>query len=156
MLAPLLILLVGVAACSDPDQVAAEDHQAIEHLLEDYLPRLSQAYRTGNLEVLRGVAAEKEIASLFRRIGELANSEGRTVVPTLQSFEVEEVTIWNHSNAFVTTLEVWDLQVLATGSEKLLSEAIGQRNRVRYQLKRRDQGWQVLYRGIEATFETGG
>jgi len=149
----LFLALLVTVSCEKTDAVDPEDEAAITQLLADYLPRLGSAYAEGNLEILQGLAAEKEIARLHKTIGDLMNQEGRVVVPTLQSFNVEKITIWNYANAFVTTLEVWDLKVLAAGSEQELSRVEGQRNRVRYQLKRRDEGWQVLYRAIETTFE---
>lgn len=142
-----------VAGCENTEEVTPEDEAAIEALLADYLPKMASAYADGDLEVLRGLAAEKEIATLYKRINDLMNQEGRVVVPTLQSFEIEQITIWNYSNAFVTTLEVWDLEVLAAGTDQRLSGVEGQRNRVTYQLKRRDEGWEVLYRAIQTTFE---
>ena len=108
--------LLAISGCQDINKVSPEDETAIEQLLADYLPKMARAYATGDLEVLRGIAAEKEIATLYKRIGDLMNNEGRVVEPTLLSFEVEQITIWNYANAFVTTLEVWDLKVLASGS----------------------------------------
>ena len=61
---------------------------------------------------------------------------------------IEKVTIFQHANAAVTTLEVWDVRSYALGSRTLLSEVIDQRNRVRYQLKRKEHGWVVLYREL--------
>ena len=142
-----------LTACSDPNVVNPDDEASIEELLGRYLPKLSEAYATGDVEVLRDVAAEKELAGLVKRISDLQNEESRTVVPSLRSFDIEQVTIWNHSNAFVTTLEVWDLTVMASGTDHVLSEVEGQRNRVKYQLKRREDTWQVLHRAIETTFD---
>ncbi|REJ82144.1 MAG: hypothetical protein DWQ36_21650 [Acidobacteria bacterium] len=150
-------VLLGVLAggCSE-ERAAADleaDKAAIEAMMREYLPRLGEAYETGNIEVLRDYAAEKEMASLLKRIGEFMEQENRVIAPTLQSFTVEDVEIWNYANAFVTTLEVWDVRVLASGTDQVLSQSLGQRNRVKYQLKRRDSGWQVLHRNIETTLE---
>ena len=79
--------------------------------------------------------------------------ESRTLRPTLQSFEIERVDVWRYSNAAVTTLEVWDIQSLASGTEQVLSSATD-RYRVRYQFKRRDEGWMVIDRRIEYQFES--
>lgn len=153
----LVVLVLVLAAfgfgCQDTENVSPEDEAAIEQLLTEYLPKMASAYATGELEVLRGLAAEKEMATLYKRINDLMNNEGRVVVPTLDSFEIEQITIWNYANAFVTTLEVWNLEVQAAGSEQVLSSVEGQRNRVTYQLKRREDRWQVLYRAIQTTFE---
>lgn len=146
-----LLLLLAVS-CIAGESLPPADEAAIGAAMEEYLPRLATAYATGDLEVLRGVAAEKEIAGLEKRIRDLL-AEGRIVEPTFKSVQVEQIDIWSHSNAFVTTLEVWDLAVYASGSHRLLSQELGQRNRVKYQLKRQDDGWRVLYREIETTFD---
>jgi hypothetical protein len=147
-----LLLPFAVSACGEAPAVSPEDQVAIATLLGNYLPRLADAYRSGDLTILEGLASEKEIAELDKRISDLA-AEGRDVRPTFESFDIEDVTVWSHSNAFVTTIEVWDLRVYASGTDQLLSEVDDQRNRVKYQLKRREDGWQVLYRQIVTTFE---
>ncbi|MEM9408214.1 MAG: transposase [Acidobacteriota bacterium] len=101
---------------------------------------------------LEDFAVEKEIASVRKRVNDLALG-GRDLRPELVSVEVEDITVWNHSNAFVTTLEIWNLHIYATGTETVLSEELGQRNRVKYQIKRREEGWQVLYRTLDTTFD---
>ena len=70
-------------------------------------------------------------------------------MPTFRQVTVEDVNVWNYSNAFVTTLEVWDLQILAVGTEEVLAEELAQRNRVKYQLKREEDHWRVLFRTIQ-------
>lgn len=147
-----LLLTLALGSCGDTETVSPEDEIAIASLLGAYLPRLADAYRTGNLGILEDLASEKEIAELDKRISDLAE-QGRDVRPTLESFDIEDVTIWSYSNAFVTTIEVWDLEVFATGTDRLLSEVEDQRSRVKYQLKRRDEGWLVLYRQIVTTFD---
>lgn len=155
LVALLTLWCWALLACggASEEEVSAADRAEIRDLLERYLPKLGEAYETGNLEVLRDVAAEKEIASLYKRINDLMEQEGRVVHPKLVSFEIEDITVWNYSNAFVTTLEVWDLAVLASGTDQVTSRVEGQRSRVKYQVKRRDDDWQVLYRTVVATFE---
>ena len=62
---------------------------------------------------------------------------------------IEDVNVWNYSNAYATTHEVWDLVVYATGSEQILAEEYEQPNRVKYQLKREGDKWHVLFRTIQ-------
>ena len=62
---------------------------------------------------------------------------------------IEDVRIWNYSNAYVTTLEVWDLVVYATGSDQVLASEYEQPNRVKYQLKREGDSWRILFREIQ-------
>lgn len=150
-LGSLLPLLVAIA-CGSPGGDAAAERQAIQELLEVYLPRLAQSYATGDLEPLREFAAEREVATVEKRLLEVA-AQGRTLEPELRSVVVEEVEIWRHSNAYATTLEEWDLRLYAGESRTLLSEVLAQRNRVKYQLKRDEGRWRVLYRQIEKTFE---
>lgn len=150
----LMLLLLTVSGCSgSPEQNLAADKASIEAMMQEYLPLLGEAYESGNIEILRPYAAEKEMASLLKRIGEFMEQEGRVIRATLKSFTVENVEVWNYANAFVTTLEVWDVEVLASGTDQVLSQSLDQRNRVKYQLKRRDEGWTVLHRQIEATLE---
>ena len=98
------------------------------------------------------VRAAKEIATLRKRVNDLALG-GRDLRPELVSLEIEDIVVWNYSNAFVTTIEVWNLRIFASGTTTVLSEVMAQRNRVKYQIKRREVGWQVLYRTLDSTFE---
>lgn len=145
------LLTVGLAGCG-AEKVTDEDRQQLEATLREYLPLLSEAYDSGNIEPLRGLAAEREMARIHKRVSELAD-EGKVVEPTFRQLTVEDVQIWNHSNAFVTTVEVWDLRVFPIGSSTVLSEELNQSNRVKYQLKREGGEWQVLARELEQTLE---
>ena len=145
-----MLLLLGCAT-GDAPEVSVADRTAIRDLLEGYLPVMAEAYDTGRFEELEPFAVEKEIAALRKRINDLALG-GRDLRPILRSLEIEDITIWNYSNAFVTTVEVWDLRIFATGTDTVLSEVEAQRSRVKYQVKRRDEGWQVLYRTLDTTF----
>ena len=140
---------------ADGEALGVQDHVALGQVevdgpagqaaLELYLPRLGQAYATGDLEPLEGLAAQKEIAAIAKRISDLAE-QGRVIEPTFRQMTIEEVKVFNYANAYVTTVEVWDLRSLATGSRQQLAEDIGQSNRVKYQLKREGDRWKVLFR----------
>ena len=152
---PILLLLAALtgAGCQrfgEAQEAAVRGE--IERDLTSYLTRLSEAYTRQEPERLREVAVEKEISGVARRLDDLAR-EGRRLEATLREMTVEETEIWNYSNAFVTTVEVWDLRVFPMGSETLLSESLGQKNRVQYQLKKEDGQWWVLFRQIKETFE---
>lgn len=140
----------GLVACGEtgPDGASEADRQAIEAVLADYLPKLGAAYSTGDFEPLASGAVPKEIETVRRRVHELETGESRTLRPTLLSFEIERVDVWRYSNAAVTTLEVWNIESLASGTEHVLSSGTD-RYRVRYQFKRRDEGWMVIDRRIE-------
>lgn len=148
-LALLLAALAAVAAGCSPSAAQMEgDRDAVRELLEAYLPALSAAYATGDVSSLRGLAAEKEVLATEKRIVDIAR-EGRVVHPAFKDLTIEKLDVYQHSNAYVTTVERWDLQVFAAGSDRLLSEERDQVNRVRYQLKRNDDGsWRVLFREL--------
>ena len=146
----VLLLLPLFSGCSEGtfqvDEEAAK--QELQETLEQYLPLLAEAYAGGDLEPLRPWAAEKEMARIYKRVEELA-AQGRTLVPTFRQVTVEELNVWNYSNAYATTLEVWDLEVYASGTEEILSQEYEQSNRVKYQFKRDDDRWRVLFRTIQ-------
>ena len=143
--------MLGLAGCESDRTASPEDEAAVLAMLEEYLPRLALAYSSGEGSVLEGFAAQKEIAGVKGRIRNLLN-ESREIHPTFKSVLLEDVKVWRHVNAYATTLEVWDLRVVAEGTDTVLSEVYNQSNRVRYQLKRRDNSWVVLFRQIEDTF----
>jgi hypothetical protein len=140
-----LLLLLALAACASSEEQERVDTESIAAALEVYLPRLGRAYATGDLAPLEGLAAQKEIAAIEKRIHDLAE-QGRILEATFRGLTIEEATIFNYANAYVTTVEVWDLRSLATGSREQLAEETGQRNRVKYQLKREGDSWRVLFR----------
>lgn len=141
----LAALLLVAAGCSSAEERQKVDTEAIAAALEVYLPLLGQAYATGDLAPLEGLAAQKEIAAIEKRISDLAD-QGRILEPTFRSLTIEEAKVFNYANAYVTTVEVWDLRSLALGSRQKLAEDLGQSNRVKYQLKREGERWKVLFR----------
>ncbi len=145
---PAAFLLSLAAACATPAQQEARARQEIQAHLEAYLPRLAESYASGEPAGLGGLAAAKEIAGVEKRISDLA-FEGRRLQPAFRGLVLESVEVWNYSNAYATTLETWDLRIYATGSERLLSERIGEKSRVKYQLKRDEGRWLVLFRAVE-------
>ena len=80
--------------------------------------------------------------------------QGKVYEPEFKELVVEHVRQWKHSNAFVTTVEVWDVRSYALGSRVLLSDVTNQRNRVKYQLKLKDHGWVILYRELDQTLSS--
>lgn len=144
-LAVIAVLMVaGCTSEQERTQVAKEEIRAV--LADGYLPRLAEIYAGADPQILEGWAAQKEIAGIAKRVQELAE-QGRSLEPELRAVTLEEVNVWSHSNAYVSTLEEWDLRVYNTGTRALLSEELGQHDRVKYQLKRTDTGdWIVLFR----------
>ena len=145
LLAASLLVLLG---CGPSARQQQDDRQSIERDLETYLPLLGEAYATGDPELLRGGAALKEMARIEKRIREMT-LQGRVLAPSFQQLTIEDINVWNYANAYVTTLEVWDVRVLASGTGTVLAQEIAQSRRVKYQLKRGQGRWRVLYRAIQ-------
>lgn len=139
----------GGMASSDPEV----DREELQATLEAYLPKLAEAYETWDASVLEEFAVPKEVATVQHNLN-LLKQEGRHLRPNFKQVTVEDFKVWNHSNAFVTTFEIWDLRVYALGTDTLTSEAIGQRNRVKYQMKRVEDDWKVLLRQIEPAIQS--
>ncbi len=142
LLAALALLLT---ACQASVEEQAIDRQQVLETLKDYLGLLSEGYSTGDLEPMRRLAAEKEVATVAKLVGDYA-AKGMRIEAQLKEITLEDLTVWSANNAYATTVEVWDLRKRDVGTDRLLSEALGRRHRVKYQLKRRPDGWQVLYR----------
>ena len=144
-----LLLALSLAACSAGDgSVSAEDRNQIREVLEAYVIQLADAYAENRFDSLAGLAAEKEIARVEKRIRDLA-AEGWVLEPTFRQLTMENVEIWGYANAFVTTFEVWDERLFISGTRQLAREGIGRSYRVKYQLKREDDRWQILFRTIQ-------
>jgi hypothetical protein len=142
----LLAAWVAAGVACGPSAAQQEaDRKAILALLDAYLPALAHTYVTGDSEGLHGLAAEKEVLAAEKLVLEQAK-EGVVIEPTFKDLTVERLDVYQHSNAYVTTLEHWDLRKVVAGSGRLLGEYPDQTYRVRYQLKRTDDGWKVLYR----------
>ncbi len=152
LLTLLLLAALPGAGCGEPGSDPQVDRQEIEAVLRDYLPRLGRAYGERDTSVLEGFAVPKEMARISLRTEELADT-GRVYEPGLKEVTVEDVSVWNYSNAFVTTLEVWDVRSFTLGTHLLVNESLGQRNRVKYQMKRKEGSWVILYRELDQTFE---
>ncbi len=150
-----IVLAGGLGGCAEagPDGASDEDREAIEIVLADYLPKLGDAYANGDFDALASGAVPKEIATVRKRVHDLEMEASRTLRPMLKSFEIERIDVWRYSNAAVTTIEVWDIDSLVSGTDRLLSSGTD-RYRVRYQFKRRDEGWMVIDRRIEHQFES--
>lgn len=148
----LSCLLSGLVACGDSVEEEAVDRQEIEAFLTAYLPKLGDAYAQRDSTLLEGMAVPKEMSKIEVRVRELTD-QGRIFEPRFKSLVVEDVSVWNYSNAFVTTFEVWDLRSFSLGARVPMSESLDQGNRVKYQLKRRDDSWVVLYRELDQTYD---
>ncbi len=140
-------LFLALPSCG-PEVLTEEDRLAITSTLEAYIPALAEGYTSGNLEPLKEFAAEREVARVYSRVAELAE-EGKFLEATYRQMTVEQILVWGHANAAVTTLEVWDLRVYTSGSQVLLGEELDQSNRVKYQLKKRGKRWEILMRELE-------
>lgn len=143
----VILVVALVSGCSSAADDSAAAKPDIEALLEAYLPKLAVAYAEDDAQAVEGLAAAREIAAIEKRLRDI-EFEGRRLQPTFQSVTVEEVQVWGYANAYVTTQELWDIRTYSTGSDQMLTEQIGVRNRVKYQLKKIDGNWTVLFRTI--------
>ena len=151
-----LLPLAPLAACGPSGEEVQADREAILELLETYNERLSQAYAFADPEALEGIAATREINNVRSNIARLS-AEGRRIVSELEELTIEELNHYQASNAYVQTFEVWDIQVQAVGSDEVISRDPEQRSRVRYQVKREDGEWTVVWRQrIDDAGEPGG
>lgn len=151
----LLILLASTfVACGGEKRGGAEiDEAVIRSSLEHYLPILGLAYASGDTTPLNTYAAEREVATVAKRIKDV-RVRGERLEPTFHSLTIENITAWGYANAYVTTLEVWDIRLFASHGENPVAETLEQRSRVKYQLKWEDDHWIVLYRELVQTFES--
>ena len=141
------LLAAGFVGCGGAEEQQAADWESIEQALEAYLPKLAEAYAGGDASVLEGLAAPKEVARIDKRIDEL-EAAGRTLEPEFLDLTVEKVDVWGYANAFVNTVEIWNIRSYATGTHALVGEDLAKSNRVKYQFKREGDQWMVLYRTI--------
>jgi hypothetical protein len=150
----LLVLLISVlTACGGDRRGGSEiDKTEIRATLEQYLPIMAAAYASGDVAPLNTYAAEREVATVQKRIKEV-RVRGERLEPTFRSLTIEKVTAWGYSNAYATTLEVWDLRLYASHGENPVVETLEQRSRVKYQLRREDDHWIVLYRELIQAFD---
>ncbi|MCZ6726201.1 MAG: IMS domain-containing protein [Acidobacteria bacterium] len=144
----VLGLTLPLLGCGRSARQEERDATSIEAMLEQYLPLLARVYADGDIELLRPYAVEKELARMHALVQDLAD-QGRYLAPEFKSVTVEKTHVWNNSNAFVSTLEVWNVRLLVLGRDELLAEDLDKNYRVKYQLKRSKTGWRILFRAIQ-------
>lgn len=145
LLLPLLAALVlGAGACtsSDPEQVQ-EASEEIRATLMEYLPKMAEAYRTGNVEPLEPYTTQKERAILKKSIRE-HRAAGREMDTELLELTVEDLNLQRGRKAYVITAELWAVTTYAVGTEQVLGQDPRQASRVRYQLNKVDGDW-IIY-----------
>jgi hypothetical protein len=149
-----LLLAAGLlTGCGRSAEDIEVDRQEIEDFLRIYLPKLGEAYAQRDAALLEGLAVPKEMSRIELRTRELTE-RGQVYEPTFQEVTVESVSVWNHSNALITTFEVWDVRSFTLGTHLQVTESLGQKNRVKYQLKREGDSWLVLYRELAETIDS--
>jgi len=147
-----LLLLLSLTACGPSAERRATEEPRIEAAVRAYLVAMAEAYRTEDASRLAGVATQREVSGLERRLQDLG-AEGRRLEVALDDLVIEEINQYNATNATVRTIERWDLQVVDRGSGTVLSESLGQRNRAAYHLVRERGTWLVLFRQLLQTVE---
>jgi hypothetical protein len=147
-----LALVLILAACGEAGGVSPEDRRAIETLLSAYTDRMATAYASGDASVVAEVATEREQARLAAAIAEL-EVEGRGLRPTLERLTIEEVAPAGRTTFTVATIEVWDLRIVALGTEQPISESLDQENRLTYSVIRERGEWRILSRLLRSSSE---
>lgn len=145
-----LVFLLGVAAlalsCGAPsEEDLSQAREEIRATLLEYLPKMAEAYRTGDVEPLEGFTTQKERAILQKHISEL-EQRGRTMDTELLELTIEDLNLVSYANAYVTTVETWHVTSYAVGTDRVLGEDPRQFSRVRYQLKREGDRWTIMAR----------
>jgi len=144
--AALLLLLAALAACKPSPQEIAADRQAVETTLQEYGRLLGRAYAFTDPQELAPVATRREMASVENNIARVAE-QGQRLVVDQKEMVLEDLNVFQPGNAYVVTFEVWEVRVLALGSEREISRDEKQQTRVRYRLKTDDAGvWKVVWR----------
>lgn len=149
----LSLALLFLAGCDRSAEQVEVDRREIEEFLEVYLPKLGEAYAARDPQILAGMAVPKELSRIELRTKELAEL-GQVYEPTFREVTVESASVWNYSNALVSTFEVWDVRSYTVGSHILVTESLGQKNRVKYQLKREGDSWVVLFRDLAESIDS--
>jgi hypothetical protein len=140
-----LALLASLAACRPDEQEVAVEEEAIRAVIDRYADLLSQSYAFTDSSLLEPVASQRERAAVETNSRQLAD-RGTRIATDLKELEIEDIGMSDLDNAYVQTFELWEIRVMDLGSERLISIDPNQRNRVRYQLKRQDGVWKVLWR----------
>lgn len=144
--AVLALLVLALPACErTPEQIEA-DRGEVEEILERYAAQLSQAYAFTDPTALEEVAMPREVASVENNIARMAQ-DGRRIAADQKELTIEDLDVFQVGDAYVRTHEVWDIRVFAIGAEQEISRDENQSSRVRYRLKKDDEGrWKVLWR----------
>lgn len=140
-----LALLAALAACRPAEEDVEVEEEAIRAVIGRYADLLSQAYAFTDSSLLEPVASQRERAAVETNIRQLAD-RGQRIATDLKEMQIEEIGMSDLDNAYVQTFELWEIRVMDLGSERVVSVDPNQRNRVRYQLKRQDGVWRVLWR----------
>ena len=141
----VLALLTALTACRPAEEDVAVQEDAIRGVIDRYADLLSQAYAFTDSSLLEPVASQREQAAVEANIRQLAE-RGQRIATDLKEMQIEEIGMSDLDNAYVQTFELWEIRVMDLGSERVVSVDPDQRNRVRYQLKRQEGEWKVLWR----------
>jgi hypothetical protein len=143
-----LVLLVSpfLWSCGAPsEKELSEARKEIRATLMEYLPKMAEAYRTGDVTPLEGYTTQKERAILKKHIADL-EKQGLTMDTKLLNLTIEDLNLVNYADAYVTTVEDWHVTTYAVGTDRVVGEDPRQNSRVRYQLQRKRDHWTILAR----------
>jgi len=146
---PLIAALLLLSSCADRPIDDAE-RRAIGGLLDRYVVEMAAAYESGDASKVADAATEREQRRLEQAISELA-AEGRGLRPSLVRLAIDSIERGSRTTVMVDTIETWDLRVVALGSEEVVSESLGQENRLSYVLIREGDAWRILSRQLKSS-----
>ena len=83
----LVIPLLLALACGEQAADVEKARPEIEAMLLQYLPRLGEVYAENDASRVEGLAADREIAAIEKRLRDI-RLEGRTLAPTFRSMTI--------------------------------------------------------------------
>jgi hypothetical protein len=152
-LAAAVLALIAPAGCAR-DRLSADEHAARTAVVR-YNESLVQAYRTGNRELMRDVAALEEVERIGNIVASLA-AAGRTMEARQTGFRVLGVTINEREDGvtLVETLETWTYEHRALADRDRPAPAKEAKYRLAYNLVRAG-GRFVVHRIVEHELPPG-
>lgn len=146
----IVFLMTALLACHSEEH-KRELEAEVRASLDRYLTRLVIAYREGNATVMKGVASQKEHLEVGNLIMKLYE-RGYLVDAELVDLQIVYMDVYNETNAFVKTTEIWDVTTRHPRTREVKGKQRGQLLHVTYQISDLpDLGWVVTSRLTEET-----
>jgi Arc/MetJ family transcription regulator len=104
----LSMVMLFASACEDTGGTA-EEREAIETAVREYLGALAEAYSTLDPNVLDGHASPNEKAAVHKLLKELLQKSGDRIDAELVGYDVQSMSVFRGINATVRLIEVWNI-----------------------------------------------